>query len=53
MEWIVKFMKGGHVEVKVNNFVGPCFETFKGLRHGGFLLPLIFYVVVHALAING
>ena len=42
---------GGHVGVKVNDQVGPYFETYKGLRHGDSLSPLLFDLAVDALAI--
>jgi hypothetical protein len=33
--WIMKMVLGGKVGVKVNNCIGPYFQTYQGLRQGG------------------
>ena len=43
-------MRRGHVGVKVNDSVGHFFKTFKGLRQGDSLSPLLFDLAVDALA---
>ena len=44
-------MRGGHVGVKVNEDICPYFNTFKGLRQGDSLSPLLFDLAVDAFAI--
>ena len=44
-------MRGGHVGVKVNDEIGPFFKTYKGLRQGDAMSPLLFDVVADALAV--
>jgi hypothetical protein len=41
----------GHVGIKINNQVGPNFQTKKELRQGDPLSPLLFNIVVDMLAI--
>lgn len=42
-------MRGGHVEVKVNDEIGPYFRTYKGLTQGDAMSPFLFDLVVDAL----
>jgi len=49
-EW-VKFFVGGNLGIKVNDQVGPYFQTKKGLRQGDPLSPILFNIVVDMWAI--
>ena len=40
-EWIASFIQGGHVGIKVNDQIGNNFQTFKGLRQGDPLSPIV------------
>jgi hypothetical protein len=44
-------MEGGHVGIKINDQVGPNFQTRKGVRQGDPLSPILFNIVVDMLAI--
>jgi hypothetical protein len=44
-------MHGGHVAIKVNDQIGPNFQTKKGVRQGDPLSPILFNIVVNMLAI--
>jgi hypothetical protein len=35
---------GGSINVLVNDLVGPCFKTIKGLRQGDLLWPILFNI---------
>jgi hypothetical protein len=48
--WIESFMKGGHVAVRVNDHMGPFFQTQGGVRQGDPLSPILFNLVVDMLA---
>jgi hypothetical protein len=50
-DWVMETMRGGHVGVKVNDEIGPYFRTFKGLRQGDAMSPLLFDLATDALAI--
>jgi hypothetical protein len=43
---IVSFMEGGHVGIRINDQVGPNFQTRKGVRKEDPLLPILFNIVV-------
>ncbi len=40
-EWIASFIQGGRVGIKVNDQIGNNFQTFKGLRQGDPLSPIV------------
>jgi hypothetical protein len=44
-------MEGGHVGIKINDQVGPNFQTRKDVRHGDPLSPILFNIVVDISAI--
>jgi hypothetical protein len=50
-QWIDSIIQGGHVGIKINDQVGPNFQTKKGLRQGDPLSLLLFNIVVDMLAI--
>jgi hypothetical protein len=50
-QWIDNIIQGGHVGIKINDQVGPNFQTKKGLRQGDPLSPLLFNIVADMLAI--
>jgi hypothetical protein len=50
-DWIDTIIQGGACGIKINNQVGPNFQTKKGLHRGDPLSPLIFNIVVDMLAI--
>jgi hypothetical protein len=49
--WINSVTTGGHVGIKVNDHIGANFQTYKALREGDPLSPILFNIVVDMLAI--
>jgi hypothetical protein len=47
--WIMNTIKGGRVCVNVNGTNGPYFRTYRGLREGDPLSPLMFNLVADAM----
>jgi hypothetical protein len=45
-EWISKVLKGGTVAVRLNEQIGPYFQSCQGVRQGDLLSPLLFNFVV-------
>nr|AAM08546.1 Putative retroelement [Oryza sativa Japonica Group]AAP53436.1 retrotransposon protein, putative, unclassified [Oryza sativa Japonica Group] len=50
-DWVMKVVRGGKVAIKVNDEVGPYFNTHKGLRQGDPLSPLLFNLAAEALTL--
>ena len=48
-DWVMETMRGGHVGVKVNDEIGPYFKTFKGLRQGDPVFPLLYIIAIDPL----
>ncbi|WVZ64632.1 LOW QUALITY PROTEIN: hypothetical protein U9M48_014126 [Paspalum notatum var. saurae] len=49
--WVQAYVQGGNVGIKVNDHIGPYFQSKKGLRQEDPLSPILFNTVVDMLAI--
>jgi hypothetical protein len=49
--WIEGMVAGGSVGIKVNDDIGPYFQTKRGLRHGDPMSPILFNIVTDMLAL--
>lgn len=50
-DWIFRIMTSGKVNIKMNDCLGPCFNTHRGVRQGDPLSPILFNLVVDALSV--
>jgi hypothetical protein len=48
--WIEQILQNGTMSVRVNNKLGPYFQSYKGVRQGDPLCPLLFNFVANSLA---
>jgi hypothetical protein len=47
--WVQKVVQDRTIAIKLNDMVGPYFQSFKGVRHGDPLSPLLFNLGVDCL----
>lgn len=47
--WIKQVVAGGTVSIKVNDSIGPYIKSFKGVRHGDPLSPILFNFIADCL----
>jgi mannosylglycoprotein endo-beta-mannosidase len=50
LTWINKAVSGGTLSVKVNDYIGPYFYSYKGVRQGDPFAPILFNLVVNCLS---
>jgi hypothetical protein len=48
-EWIRQVVSGGIVSIKLNNLYGPYIKSFKGVRQGDLLSPILFNFAANRL----
>ncbi|XP_024311805.1 uncharacterized protein LOC112269369, partial [Brachypodium distachyon] len=48
-DWVMRTVRGGRVAIKVNDQIGPYFPTYKGVRQGDPLSPLLFNIIAEGL----
>lgn len=53
-DWMMRIVRGGRVAVKLNDKICTYFPTYKGIRQGDPLSPLLFDIIVdgHALFVK-
>jgi hypothetical protein len=49
--WVKSMVTGGSVGIKVNDDVGPYFQTKRGLRQGDIMSPILFNIVADMLTL--